>query len=177
MSAPFLSDETLVARARRVKMVCFDVDGVLTDGRFYYGPTGEALHAFHARDGMGLALARKEGLVLAAITGRVSQNVHARLSELGVPHIQQGIRDKIAEIESLMAKHRVTWDEVAYIGDDVNDIEVLQRAGLSCCVPDAADGVSDHVHWVTRRQGGHGALRDMLEGILRAQDKWGFEAR
>jgi 3-deoxy-D-manno-octulosonate 8-phosphate phosphatase (KDO 8-P phosphatase) len=164
--------EELVARAKRVRLVAFDVDGVCTDGRLYYGPEGEAMHAFHARDGLGIVRARLSGLVLAAVTGRVSKNVDARLRELKVPHILQGVLHKDDALGEILTKTHVTWNEVAWIGDDVNDIPCMRKAGLAACVPDAADDVPAHVHLVTEHKGGRGALRELLELVMKAQGTW-----
>ena len=122
-------NKELAAKAAQIQLVAFDVDGVCTDGRLYYGDDGEALHAFHARDGMGLVLARQQGLPTAAISGRRSGHVQSRLSELKVPHILQGIQDKPAHLENLKAQYGCEWQHVAYVGDDVNDIGLLQKLG------------------------------------------------
>ena len=163
-----------IEKAQKIRLVAFDVDGVCTDGRFYYGPNGEALHAFHARDGMGLVLARQQNIPTAAISGRDSQNVQARLSELKVPHIHQGISDKLAVLDALRIKYELEWDEIAFVGDDVNDIVLLKKVGLSAVVADAAYGVGTHATFTLSSRGGHGALRELLEGILRCQEKWPF---
>ena len=162
------------ASAQKIKLVAFDVDGVCTDGRFYYGADGEALHAFHARDGMGLVLARQQGIPTAAISGRNSKNVQSRLSELKVPHIHQGISDKLQVLEALRAQYNLAWDEIAFVGDDVKDIILLQKVGLSAVVADAAHGVDQHAHFTLANLGGHGALRELIEGILRCQKKWPY---
>lgn len=167
-----IPENDLVSRAQRVRIVGFDVDGVCTDGRIWYGPTGEALHAFHARDGLGIVLARKAGLVLVAVSGRNSPNVAARLGELKVPHILQGVGKKAEAFGRVLAELGAAWDEAAFIGDDVNDVPCLRRAGLAACVPDAADGVATFAHVVTRRSGGQGALRELIEIVLRAQGRW-----
>lgn len=159
-------------RARKVRVIAFDVDGVCTDGRLYYGPTGEMLHAFHARDGLGLVLARNAGIVLCAVSGRESSHVSARMRELRVPHILQGILHKADAVEKLLSQLALTFEELAYIGDDVNDLPVLSRCGLSACVADAADDVPARVHYITRRRGGEGALRELIELVLKAQGKW-----
>lgn len=165
----------LTARAAAIKVVAFDVDGVLTDGKLYYGPTGEMLHAFQARDGLGIVRARIAGLVLVAVTGRMSKNVQARLSELKIPHVLQGIGKKDAALEEVLAQEGATLQECAFIGDDVNDVCCMQKVRLAACVPDCADGVAPHVHYVTKRKGGEGALRELIEIVLKAQGKW--EAR
>jgi 3-deoxy-D-manno-octulosonate 8-phosphate phosphatase (KDO 8-P phosphatase) len=167
-----LSGSELEVRARKVRMIAFDVDGVCTDGRLYYGPSGEMLHAFHARDGLGLVLARNAGIVLAAVSGRDSTHVSARMRELRVPHILQGIQRKADAVEQLLAQLAISFEELAYIGDDVNDLPVLRRAGLSACVADAADDVLPQVDYITRRRGGDAALRELIEIVLKAQGKW-----
>lgn len=169
---PRVPHDDLVARAQDVRLVAFDVDGVCTDGKLYYGPQGEALHAFQARDGLGIVRARLSGLTLVAITGRVSKNVDARLRELKVPHVLQGVAKKDDALEALLAAEGATFAQTAYIGDDVNDVACLQKARLSATVPDCADGVAEHVHYVTRRRGGEGALRELIELVLRAQARW-----
>ena len=161
-------------KAQKIKLIAFDVDGVCTDGRFYYGPQGEALHAFHARDGMGLVLARQQGIPTAAISGRNSKNVEARLSELKVPHIHQGISDKLTVLDTLRTHYDLQWEEVAFVGDDVNDIILLQKVGLATVVADAAYDVERHADLILSARGGHGALRELVEGILRCQKKWPF---
>ena len=162
----------LATRAQRIRVIGFDVDGVCTDGRLYYGPSGEALHAFCARDGLGIVLARKAGVVMAAVSGRKSPNVQARLSELRVPHIVQGAFNKAESFGAVLNEVGAKWDEAAFIGDDVNDVPCLRRAGLAACVPDAADGVAEFAHVVTRRKGGEGALRELIEIVLRSQGRW-----
>jgi 3-deoxy-D-manno-octulosonate 8-phosphate phosphatase (KDO 8-P phosphatase) len=164
-----LHEDDIKIRARRIKVFAFDVDGVCTDGRLYYGPAGEALHAFFARDGLGIVMARQAGLVLAAISGRRSASVHARLSELKVPHILQGIDDKAAALSALLESCGASWDETAFVGDDVNDLPCLTRVGLSFAVADAVPSVAAQVHLVTRSGGGRGGLREALDLVLHAQ--------
>ena len=164
--------DDLVARARDVKVVAFDVDGVLTDGRIYYGPDGELMHAFQARDGLGIVRARLAGLVLVAVTGRVSKNVDARLRELKVHHVVQGARQKDDDLGAVLAKEGASYAQTAYVGDDVNDVCCFEKARFAACVPDSADDVAPHVHYVTRRRGGEGALREVLQMILKAQGRW-----
>jgi 3-deoxy-D-manno-octulosonate 8-phosphate phosphatase (KDO 8-P phosphatase) len=162
----------IAGRAACVRLLAFDVDGVCTDGRLYYGPDGCALHAFHARDGLGLVLARENGLVCAAISGRTSKNVSARLGELRVPHVRQGIARKDVELRALAAEVGVGLEEVCFVGDDVNDLPALRLAGLAAAVADAEQDVIAVAHVVLRRAGGAGALRELVEIILRAQGRW-----
>jgi len=159
-------------RARRITVLAFDVDGVCTDGKLYYGPDGCALHAFHARDGLGLVKARQAGIVCCAISGRSSKNVDARLGELKVPIIRQGIADKAAELRSILAELQVTPDQACFVGDDVNDLQVMALAGLSVAVADAEPEVLRSAHHITQRVGGSGVLREVVELILTAQGRW-----
>ena len=170
-----IETEDLSTRAARIRVIGFDVDGVCTDGSLYYGPEGEALHAFCARDGLGIALARKAGLILVAVSGRKSKNVEARLTELKVPHILQGVWKKDDALGEVLAEVGAQWNETAFIGDDVNDVPAMKKAGLAACVPDAADGVADFAHVVVRRRGGEGALRELIEIVLRSQGRWSVD--
>ncbi len=165
------------ARAKRIKVLAFDVDGVCTDGRLYYSPDGCALHAFHARDGLGLVRARLAGLVCAAISGRASRNVDARLGELKVPYIRQGITHKDRELQTILSEVGATLDEVCFVGDDVNDLCCLRVVGLAVAPADADPAVLQAVHLVAARPGGHGVLREVVERILRAQGRWSDDDR
>lgn len=167
-----LADSEVAARARRIRVLAFDVDGVCTDGRLFYGPDGCALHAFHARDGLGLVRARQAGMICAAISGRSSKNVDARLSELKVPFIRQGVADKAAELGLILAEVGAGPDEVCYVGDDVNDLSVMRIVGLSVAPADAEPAVLAEAMAVTRRVGGSGVLREVVELILGAQGRW-----
>jgi 3-deoxy-D-manno-octulosonate 8-phosphate phosphatase (KDO 8-P phosphatase) len=162
----------LMSRARAVRVLAFDVDGVATDGRLYYGKDGCALHAFHARDGLGLVRARDAGIVLAAISGRSSPNVQSRLAELKVPRIHQGVHDKWACLVGILEDVGVGTEACCYVGDDVNDLSCLRAVGLAAAPRDAVKDVLAAAHWVSERDGGHGVLRDLVELILRAQDRW-----
>ena len=162
----------LATRAQRIRVIGFDVDGVCTDARLYYGASGEQLHAFSARDGLGIVLARKAGLIMVAVSGRTSASVTVRMTELKVPHILQGVAKKAEAFGGVLQQLGATWEQAAFIGDDINDVPCMKKAGLAACVPDAADGVSDHVHVIVRRRGGEGALRELIEIVLRSQGRW-----
>ncbi len=159
-------------RARRVKLLVFDVDGVLTSGQLFFGPDGEAMKIFHAQDGLGINAAHRAGLKTALITGRESEMVRRRGTELSITDVCQGAQDKIAHLEKLLTKHDLTTDEVAYTGDDLNDLAVMEQAGLACAVANAAPEVKSAAHYVTVRAGGAGAVREIVELILKAQGKW-----
>jgi 3-deoxy-D-manno-octulosonate 8-phosphate phosphatase (KDO 8-P phosphatase) len=156
-------------RARRVRLMLFDVDGVLTDGRLWYGPSGDTLKAFHALDGHGIKMLLQTGTVVGLLSGRTSPAVGKRARELGIPHVLQGIDDKRAAWEALAAKLRIGAAETAFMGDEVVDLPVLRRCGFACAPAGAHALVRSHAHYVTRAQGGGGAVREVCEYVLRAQ--------
>ncbi|HSM91847.1 MAG TPA: HAD hydrolase family protein [Anaeromyxobacteraceae bacterium] len=162
-----ISPRALLARAAKVKLLALDVDGVLTDCRIWYGPDGEALKAFHVRDGFGLVRLRSH-VDLAIISGRPGKATQARVEELGFKHLVFGQADKLAGYAQL-AHLGLADDEVAYMGDDVNDVPLLRRVGLSACPADAHPDVPGHVHFVARSPGGFGAVRELCDLILAAK--------
>lgn len=165
-------NEELMARARRVRLVVFDVDGVLTEGFLTYGPTGEATKTFSVHDGHGIVLLRLAGLITGILSARDSEIVRTRMRELGVRHVLQGWRDKGKGLEKLCALTELNPDEIAYMGDDVNDVPVLSRVGLAGCPANARDEAKAHAHFVANENGGRGAARAFCELILKAQGKW-----
>ena len=158
-------------KASRVRLVVFDVDGVLTDGSLYLGDDGQEYKAFHSRDGHGMAMLREAGVEIGIITGRTSQVVVHRMASLGIVHVYQGQRDKLPAFEALLAKLGISADEVAFVGDDVVDLPILTRVGLAIAVADAHPLVVRHAHWRTPNAGGRGAARDVCELILEARDQ------
>lgn len=158
-------------RARRVKLVIFDVDGVLTDGGLYVSDAGTEYKAFNSRDGHGMVMLRDSGVTLAVITGRQSEVVRIRMQSLGVKYIFQGQRDKLPAYEALRDKLALADEEIAYVGDDVVDLPVLCRVGLAIAVANAHPLVLTHAHWTTRADGGRGAAREVCEFVLAAQGK------
>jgi 3-deoxy-D-manno-octulosonate 8-phosphate phosphatase (KDO 8-P phosphatase) len=161
------------ARARRVRLVIFDVDGVLTDGRLWYGPGGEELKAFHAFDGHGIKLLQLAGLRAAIISGRKSQAVAARAKELGIEHCVQGADDKRRAFASLLRELKAKAASAAYMGDDVVDLPVLRRCGFACAPREAPEDVRRAAHFIPTASAGHGAAREVCEFILEAQGKLG----
>jgi 3-deoxy-D-manno-octulosonate 8-phosphate phosphatase (KDO 8-P phosphatase) len=159
-------------RARRVRLLATDVDGVLTDGRMVQSERGDEMKSFHSRDGMAVALAKRGGLRTAFVTGEKSAVVQARADKLGVDAVVLGARRKGEVLEDLCAKFDLPLDASAYIGDDLLDVPALQRAGLAIAVADAAPEVIAVAHIVTRARGGQGAMRECVELILRAQGAW-----
>jgi 3-deoxy-D-manno-octulosonate 8-phosphate phosphatase (KDO 8-P phosphatase) len=159
-------------RAKAIKAIVFDVDGVLTDGGLFYGPTGEAMKRFDVKDGHAMVLARLTGLPVALLTARSSTIVEVRAQELKLAKVYQGRREKGPAFEELCAELGFPLFEVAYMGDDVNDLPPLNRAGLSACPADAVPEVREAVHFVSSRTGGHGAARELIELVLRATGRW-----
>jgi 3-deoxy-D-manno-octulosonate 8-phosphate phosphatase (KDO 8-P phosphatase) len=161
------NEKDLLARAARIRLVLLDVDGVLTDGRIWYGPEGEALKAFDVRDGHGIVLVRAH-VDFGVISGRPGKATEKRLEELRFKHAIFGERDKLAGYARL-AHLGVPDEAVAYMGDDVNDVPLLARVGLAACPADAHPEVRRRVHLVTAAPGGRGAVRELCELLLRAR--------
>ncbi|GIU04873.1 3-deoxy-manno-octulosonate-8-phosphatase KdsC [Shewanella glacialipiscicola] len=164
--------EDVWQRAQKIKLLICDVDGVFSDGRIYLSNSGEELKAFHTRDGYGVRSLLTSGFHLAVITGRQSKIVENRMTALGVTHIYQGVDNKFAPYEELLALYGVAPDEVAYIGDDMVDLPVMNVVGLAVSVADGHPYVRQHAHFVTTLNGGHGALRELTDLLLLSQNKF-----
>ncbi|MGH8765060.1 MAG: KdsC family phosphatase [Burkholderiales bacterium] len=149
----------------------FDVDGVLTDGKLLYGPDGETLKAFDVTDGLGIGLLRRAGCEVALLSGRSSAAVAARAKDLAIEHVLQGIDDKRAAFEALIARLGMQPEEAGFMGDDLIDLPVLRRCGFACAPPGAHDQVRAAAHYVTRAQAGSGAAREVCEYLLGAQGR------
>ena len=157
------------AKARAVRLMIFDVDGVLTDGSLYFTDSGEEIKAFNSRDGHGMKMLRESGVEIAIITGRTSRCLELRAKNLGIELLYQGVHDKARAFAELVAARSLTPVATAYMGDDVVDLPVLLRCGLALSVPDAPLLVKQHADYVTRARGGHGAAREICELIMHAQ--------
>lgn len=162
----------IVERARRIKLLILDCDGVLTDGRIIMLPDGDETKAFDVKDGHAMVMAERAGLRIAIISGRKSSVVRARATELGVAHLHEMAWVKMEPYEKILTEEGLTDDEVCFVGDDVVDIPLLRRAGLAVAVADAVEEARQHSHVVTTKPGGRGAVREVIEFILKAQDKW-----
>lgn len=160
------------ARARQVKALVLDVDGVLTDGKVLFLPGGEEGKTFHVRDGLGIQLMRAGQVPVAFLSGRDSEAVRRRAAELGVEHVHLGIQDKVAAFDGLLSDLGVGDHDVAYVGDDLPDLPILERSGLAFAVADAAPEVRSAAHVVLRASGGKGAVREACERILKAKGAW-----
>ncbi|MDQ8032331.1 KdsC family phosphatase [Bordetella genomosp. 1] len=160
-------------RAAAVRLMVFDVDGVLTDGSLYYGEHGEMFKRFHALDGHGLRLLMEGGLKVALITGRSGPIVDRRAAELGIADVQQGVRDKASALAELAQRHGVQLNQTGYMGDDVIDLPAMQRAGFAASVPGAPGYVSQAAHWISTQPGGSGAVRECCDLLLASQGRLG----
>ena len=159
----------IAGRARNIRLLCVDVDGVLTDAGMYYGPDGEVLKKFNSRDGMGLARVREVGVAVAIISGEDSAIVYARAAKLKIDDVFCNASNKRLAIDDLCRKHGVAPDQVAFVGDDLNDLSALEWVGLACAVADAAEPVQRVAHYVTQRRGGDGAVREVCELLIAAK--------
>jgi 3-deoxy-D-manno-octulosonate 8-phosphate phosphatase (KDO 8-P phosphatase) len=162
----------LADRCRAIEMLVMDVDGVLTDGQIVYADNGVELKAFHVRDGSGLAVWRRDGKRAGIITGRTSQAVANRAKELGIDPVIQGASCKREGFEEIVKVARIGPEQVCYVGDDLPDLPVLCRCGLAVVVADACPEAISVAHYVTGRVGGRGAVREVIELILRCQGRW-----
>ena len=159
----------ILAKAAQIKLVVFDVDGVLTDGSLFVGDDGQEYKAFHSRDGLGMKLLRKSGVEIGIITARTSEVVKHRMENLDIEHVYQGRLEKLPALEELLAKLGLSFEQTAYVGDDVVDLPVMRQVGLAIAVQDAHPLAKQHAHWQTPHGGGRGAARDVCELIMEAQ--------
>jgi 3-deoxy-D-manno-octulosonate 8-phosphate phosphatase (KDO 8-P phosphatase) len=161
--------QDILEKARRVRLVLFDVDGVLTDGALFLGDDGQEYKAFHSRDGHGMKMLQATGVEIGVITGRTSQVVELRMESLGIRHVYQGRRNKLPAYEQVKEQLGLNDSEIAFVGDDVVDLPILIRVGLAVAVQDAHPLVKQHAHWHTPSAGGRGAGRDVCELVMEAQ--------
>jgi len=161
--------QSILDKAKQVKLVIFDVDGVLTDGSIIMGDDGEEYKAFHSRDGHGMRLLKYTGVEIGIITGRTSQVVEHRMNNLGINHVYQGQQVKLPAFEDLIARLSLKPEECAYVGDDWVDLAIMSRVGLAIAVQDADAIVKKHAHWITPSKGGKGAAREVCELIMEGQ--------
>ena len=158
----------LLARAARIRLACFDVDGTLTDGRLYIASDGTETKAFHVHDGLGLSLLLRAGIAVVFVTARSSPAAEIRARDLGV-EAHTGIKDKLACVEGLRTRMGLAADEVAFMGDDLTDLAVLSAAGLAAAPADAQAAILGHVHWQSAHRGGEGAAREFCDLLLAAR--------
>jgi 3-deoxy-D-manno-octulosonate 8-phosphate phosphatase (KDO 8-P phosphatase) len=170
MSAEALANA--MARAARLRLMIFDVDGVLTDGSLHFGPDGEVLKTFNALDGHGIKMLQFSGVATAIISARQSPIVERRASDLGIRHVHQGVHDKRKAFDQLLIQTETSAEDSGFIGDDVIDLPILMRAGFAASVSNGHAEVKARAHFVTQASGGRGALREVCYFILRAQGKY-----
>jgi len=164
-----MKDAALAERCRAIKLLLSDVDGVMTDGTLLLLPDGQEAKAFHIRDGLGIVLAHHAGLRTGLVSGRASEVVARRAQELGMAVVRQGVRDKAAALREILTQQHLEGHEVAYIGDDLNDLPLLAEVGLTAAPADAPYEVRAEVYMVLSAAGGRGCLREFIEAILRAR--------
>ena len=155
-----------------IKLLLLDVDGVLTDGKITYTDKGEEIKSFNSKDGLGIRLLMDSGIKIGIITGRKSGALTHRCENLGIDLLFDGIKDKLKAFNTILEKTTISAKETAFAGDDLPDLPVMKRAGLSICPADAPMYIQEHADIVTRQKGGEGAIREICDEILKAQDKW-----
>ena len=163
--------QDIMEKAARIRLVIFDVDGVLTDGSLYLGDDGQEYKAFNSLDGHGMKMLQDTGVQIGIITGRSSEVVRIRMKSLGITHVYQGRREKLPAYQDLKQKLELEDEQIADVGDDVVDLPAMTRVGLAIAVQDAHTFTKQHAHWITPTTGGHGAARDVCELLMSAQGK------
>jgi len=161
--------QSIIDKAKKLKLLILDVDGVLTDGKLFFDNEGNEYKSFHARDGHGIKLLRQTGVEVAVISGRKSNSVALRMKSLGIEHVYQGHEDKRAAFNELLNKVGVTPEQVAHVGDDLLDLPIMTRVGLAIAVNDANFAVKERADWCTSSLGGNGAVREVCDLIMQAQ--------
>lgn len=164
-----MNSNTLHQKAQAIKLVAFDVDGIMTDGRLYFTSLGDEIKAFNVKDGLGLNLLRKTGVEVAIITGRTSELVNRRARDLKIDKLIQGREDKKIALQELIQQEGLTLDQVAYMGDDLPDLGAIRLAGLGVTVADALPIVRQHADFITSSNGGDGAVREFCDWLMQAQ--------
>ena len=159
----------ILARAARIKLVAFDVDGTLTDGRLWMTEDGREIKAFHVHDGLGIKRLRERGIEIALISARISHAVELRAEQLGIDHVYQGKTDKLGCLQDILRASGLSAEHACYVGDDLPDLPAMRMCGLAIAVANARPEVSAAAHWQTATEGGHGAAREVCDFILAAQ--------
>jgi 3-deoxy-D-manno-octulosonate 8-phosphate phosphatase (KDO 8-P phosphatase) len=170
-------DKKLIEKTKDIRLLILDVDGVMTDGRIIMDHMGHEIKNFNVRDGHGIKILMRYGIDVVLLTGRRSTVVDHRAKDLGIGEVHQGIFNKLAVSEEILKKRSLDYTNIAYVGDDIVDIPLLKRVGFSAAVADAAEDVKKCVDYITKDKGGHGAVREVCELILKGEDKWGDVAK
>lgn len=167
------TSQDVCERASRIRLMIFDVDGVLTDGSLYYDEHGESIKRFHALDGFGVRMLQESGILVSFMTGRDSPILARRAADLGISDVQQGVRNKSEALSALAQRHNLELEEIGFMGDDVIDLAAMQRVGFAASVPEAPGYIAQAAHWIAKRGAGHGAARECCDLILSAQGRLG----
>ena len=155
-----------------IKLIVLDVDGTLTDGKLYIDNMGNEMKTFDVKDGLAISQSIKQGLIFAIITGKTSKIVERRANELGIQEVYQGSRDKVADLKKILEKYNFSFEETAYVGDDLIDLKAMQLCGFSACPKDSVQEILEISDYISTKDGGHGAVREILEYILKKQNLW-----
>ena len=165
-------NDNIIEKAKRVKLLILDIDGVMTDGRIVYSVYGDELKFFDVQDGLGITLLNKVGIRTVIITAKKSRIVKLRARDLKVAKAYQGFSDKLIPFNKVLKRFKIKPEDICFMGDDLIDIPILKRVGFSVSVPNAMDEVKGVVHHITSKSGGRGAVREICDLILKSQDKW-----
>lgn len=171
MTDPDAIPQDILARAANIRLVAFDVDGTLTDGRLWLAEDGREIKAFHVHDGLGIKRLREHGIEVALISARVSHAVELRAEQLGIDHVYQGKTDKLACLRDILNASGLAANQAAYVGDDLPDLPPMRACGLAIAVADARPEVASEAHWQTRGKGGNGAAREVCDLIIVSQTR------
>lgn len=163
---------TLEEKAKSIKLLILDIDGVLTNGLLYYGGSGIEMKGFHIHDGLGIKLLQKTGVTIGIISGKKAESIERRIKDLNIQHAYFGQEEKLPAYEDIKKKLQLSDHEIAYLGDDLPDLPLLRRVGLAMTVPEAPELVRQYVHLITKKKGGKGAVREACEFIMKAQDQY-----
>ena len=167
-----ITDKEIIERAKRVRIVVLDIDGVMTDGRIIYSIYGDELKFFDVQDGFGITLLHRAGIKTVIITAKKSKIVKLRAKDLKISRTYQGFADKLIPFNNILKNFKINPDAICFIGDDLIDLPVLKRVGFAVSVPNAVEEVKSGAHYVTFKMGGRGAVREICDIILKAQDRW-----
>jgi 3-deoxy-D-manno-octulosonate 8-phosphate phosphatase (KDO 8-P phosphatase) len=166
------SDNEIQRRAAEIRMILLDVDGVLTDGKIYLGNNNEEFRAFFVRDGLAIRMGQSAGLRFGILSGRDSPLVERRARELDIEHVHQGIQDKGAQLNLIATETGLKTEQICFVGDDLIDVPALRLAGLAACPADGCEETRQFAHYICNNKGGHGAVREVVDLVLRASGRW-----
>ena len=160
----------MISKAKKIKLMAFDVDGVFTDGSLTFDENGKESKTFNAKDGQGIVCVEKAGIITVIITARENGTVAHRAKNLGITELHQGVKFKLPVLEEIMKKYNLTFENVSYMGDDLPDICILEKVGLACCPNDAVEEVRSVCEFISTKDGGRGAIRELCDFVLKSQD-------